>query len=225
MPVFCRMRSSISCACWAGRPRTTARRCRARSLSTLFSLEGINRSNATINFTEEDPFDPKAVWLNAEHLRTLAVDELAERLLPFAQQAGFTNATPEKLRAITPLIRERIRLLSDVVTVADFFFAEPRSYDPAELIPQKGDAAMAAQALRKLEGSPGDRARLRLTHRLEAALRAAAAELKREDGTDVPAHPRGGVRAQECAAAFRNAGSAGARHRARPVIDFALGIV
>ncbi len=150
-------------------------------LVELFTLDGINRSNATINFTEEDPFDPKAMWLNAEHLRALDVDELARLLMPYAQQAGFTNATPEKLRAITPLIHERIRLLGDVGTVADFFFTEPRSYDPAELIPQKGDAAMAAQALRKsrevLSALPAfDHATL------DAALRTAAAELKLKTG-------------------------------------------
>jgi glutamyl-tRNA synthetase len=147
----------------------------------LFALEGINRSNATINFTEEDPFDPKAVWLNAEHLRALEAGELARRLLPYAVQAGFPDATLEKLRAIAPLIRERIRLLRDVGAVADFFFTEPRSYDPAELIPQKGDATLAAQALRKaqevLATAPAfDRATL------EAALRAAAAELRLKTG-------------------------------------------
>jgi len=150
-------------------------------LVELFTLDGINRSNATINCTNEDPFDPKAVWLNAEHLRALDVDDLARRLMPYAQQAGFTNATPEKLRAITPLIHERIRLLRDVGAVADFFFTEPRSYDPAELIPQKGDAALAAQALRKskevLSTVPAfDHATL------EAALRTAAAELKLKTG-------------------------------------------
>ncbi len=31
----------------------------------LFTLEGVNRSNAVVNFTEELPFDEKAVWLNA----------------------------------------------------------------------------------------------------------------------------------------------------------------
>ncbi len=150
-------------------------------LVELFTLDGINRSNATINFTNEDPFDPKAVWLNAEHLRALDVDDLARRLMPYAQQAGFTNATPEKLRAITPLIHERIRLLRDVGAVADFFFTEPRSYDPAELIPQKGDAALAAQALRKSK-------EVLLTvpafdhTTLEAALRTAAAELKLKTG-------------------------------------------
>jgi HrpA-like RNA helicase len=50
--------------------------------------------------------------------------------------------------AITPLVRERIRLLDDVLTVADFFFVdELPPYDPAELVPQKGDAQMALQAL------------------------------------------------------------------------------
>ena len=42
-----------------------------QELIDAFSLEGINRSNAVVNFNEEDPFDPKAVWLNAEHIRTL----------------------------------------------------------------------------------------------------------------------------------------------------------
>ena len=49
----------------------------------LFTLEGINRANAVVNFTEEDPFDAKALWLNAEHIRSLPPDELARELLPF----------------------------------------------------------------------------------------------------------------------------------------------
>lgn len=150
-------------------------------LVEYFSLDGINRSNATINFTDEDPFDPKAVWLNAEHLRALDINELAHRLMPYVHHAGFTNATSEKLCAIAPLIRERIRLLGDVGAVADFFFSEPRSYDPAELIPQKGDAALAAQALRKskevLSVVPT------FDHEtVESALRIAAAELELKAG-------------------------------------------
>ena len=46
-------------------------------LTAAFTFEGVNRSNAVVNFTEEDPFDPKAVWLNAEHIRALPVDELS----------------------------------------------------------------------------------------------------------------------------------------------------
>ena len=40
---------------------------------------------------------------------------------------------------ITPLIRERIKLLRDVLTAADFFFVDQLPpYDPAELDPAKG---------------------------------------------------------------------------------------
>ena len=69
------------------------------------------------------------------------------QLLPFAAAAGFP-ADLRKMRQIAPLIQERIKLLRDVATVADFFFVEELPpYDPAELIPQKGDAAMARAAL------------------------------------------------------------------------------
>jgi glutamyl-tRNA synthetase len=113
----------------------------------LFSLDGVNRANAVINFTEEDPFDAKAVWLNAEHIRALPVEELGARLAPFFALAGF-DPKPEKILAVTPLIRERIKLLRDAVSAADFFFVDELApYDAAELIPQKGDAALARRVL------------------------------------------------------------------------------
>jgi len=117
-------------------------------LTSLFTLEGVNRSNAVVNFTEELPFDEKAVWLNAEHIRALPVDELSHEIEPFLKQAGF-DASQEKLLAVTPLIRERIKLLRDAVSAADFFFVKDLpAYDPAELIPPKGgDAAMAKRVL------------------------------------------------------------------------------
>ncbi|MCU1337654.1 MAG: glutamyl-tRNA synthetase [Bryobacterales bacterium] len=151
-----------------------------QELVDAFSLEGINQSNATVNFTEQDPFDPKAVWFNAEHIRTMPQEQLAEQLLPFAAAAGF-SPDRAKMKQVTPLIQERIRLLSDVKTTADIFFLDPLPpYDSAELIPQKGDAAMAATVL--------ERARQVLEtaefrhETLDAALRAAAAELKVKTG-------------------------------------------
>ena len=45
-----------------------------QELIDAFSLEGINRANAVMNFKEpaatpDEAFDPKALWLNAEHIR------------------------------------------------------------------------------------------------------------------------------------------------------------
>jgi glutamyl-tRNA synthetase len=154
-------------------------------LVEIFSLEGINRANAVVNFKEpaatpEETFDPKAVWLNAEHIRGLAVEDLCKRLLPIVHEQ-YPNVTPEKMLQVTPLIRERIKLLRDVLTAADFFFVDKLPpYDPAELVPQKGDAAMAKKALEK--------AREVLAHvefkhdPLDHALRTAAQELGMKAG-------------------------------------------
>jgi glutamyl-tRNA synthetase len=144
-------------------------------LRQLFTLEGVNRANAVVNFTEEDPFDAKALWLNAEHLRALPVEELAALLGPFFAEAGM-EAPAEKVREVTPLIRERIKLLKEAVGAADFFFVkELPPYDPAELVPQKGDAALARKVLEK---AAEVLAGVQFSHdALEHALRAAAAEL------------------------------------------------
>ena len=177
-----------------------------RELTDSFSLEGINRSNAVVNFKEstpsdavtsnapvppkvvipsgardlgvattEDTFDPKALWLNAEHIRALPVEDLSVRLLPIVREAGF-NVTPEKMLHITPLIRERIKLLRDVLTAADFFFVDQLPpYDPAELIPQKGDKAMALKVLKRAQEVL---ANTEFKHDpLDQTLRAAAQEL------------------------------------------------
>jgi glutamyl-tRNA synthetase len=171
-----------------------------QELTDVFSLEGINRSNAVVNFKEpavavesistpvipsaardlgvpasEDTFDPKALWLNAEHIRALPVENLSARLLPVVRAAGF-NVTEEKMLRITPLIRERIKLLRDVLTAADFFFVDQLPpYDPAELIPQKGDRAMARKVLDKAREVL---AQTEFKHDpLDQALRAAAQEL------------------------------------------------
>lgn len=151
-----------------------------RELQDAFSLEGINRSNAVVNFKEpaataEEMFDPKAVWLNAEQIRALAVEDLSARLLPIVRVAGY-DVSAEKMLQITPLIRERIKLLRDVLTAADFFFVkELPPYDPAELIPQKGDAAMTLKVLIKAREVL---ANVEFEHdALDHALRAAAQEL------------------------------------------------
>ena len=129
-------------------PKDDRERMERQELVDAFSFAGINRSNAVVNFKEDDPIDPKALWLNAEHIRALPVEELAGRLMPLVSTAGFRVDRPRMLQ-IVPLIRERIKVLSDVVTVGDFFFLEDLPpYDPAELVPQKGDTALALAVLR-----------------------------------------------------------------------------
>jgi glutamyl-tRNA synthetase len=151
-----------------------------QELVDAFSFEGINRSNTVVNFKEDDPFDPKAVWLNSQHIHTMPLEDLARQVQPFLCAAGF-QADPAKVLAVAPLIRERIKLLRDAPAVADFFFVkELPPYDAAELIPQKGDAKMARTAL---EHARELLAKTEFTHdALEASLRAEAGVLKIKAG-------------------------------------------
>src|SRR5208283_4495853 len=98
-------------------------------------------------------------------------------LLPFAP----VSVDECRMLQIAPLIQERIRLLSDVAATADFFFAdELPPYDPAELVPQKGDLAMARAVL---EEARTILAAVEWTHdALDAALRAGAAKVKVKTG-------------------------------------------
>jgi len=157
-------------------PKDNREQMTRQELVDAFSFEGINHSNAVVNFTEADPFDSKAVWLNAELIRRLPLEELAQRLMPF-----IPDADPAKMKQVAPLVRERIKLLGDVRTIADFFFVDKLApYDPAELIPQKGDRALALAVL--------ERAREILGHTefrhdaLDAALRSGAESLKIKAG-------------------------------------------
>jgi glutamyl-tRNA synthetase len=161
-------------------PKNDREKLSREELIELFSLEGINRANAVVNFKEpaavpEEAFDPKAVWLNAEYIRNLSVPELSDLLYPIAREAG-CKVDLNKMLQVTPLIRERIKLLRDVLTVADFFFLEELPpYDPAELIPQKGDMAMAKKALQKAQEILPN---IEFKHDpLDQTLRAAAQEL------------------------------------------------
>lgn len=172
-------------------PKDDRTKMSVQELVDAFSLEGVNRANAVVNFKEqalstdegvrgrslipEEIFDPKAIWLNAEHIRGLPIEELSQRLLPIVREQ-YPNVTSEKMLRITPLIRERIKFLRDVLSAADFFFADQLApYDPAELIPQKGDAAMALKVLQKARAVlPA----VEFKHdALDHALRAAAQEL------------------------------------------------
>jgi glutamyl-tRNA synthetase len=161
-------------------PKNDREQLSLKELQELFTLEGINRANAVVNFKEpattpEETFDPKAVWLNAEHIRSLSLDDLSGRLLPIVQEAGFVVDAARMLK-ITPLIRERIKFLRDVLTAADFFFVDQLPpYDPAELVPQKGDAALAKKVLEKARAALVN---TEFKHDpLDQALRAAAQEL------------------------------------------------
>jgi len=111
-----------------------------------FDLSGVNKSPAAFSYE-------KLEWMNGVYIRRLSEGDLAERLVPFlAAGLGMSEEEIRKrreTRAIVPLIRERIKKLSDAVEWVDFIFVEQISYEPSLLVGKKMTAAESLAALRK----------------------------------------------------------------------------
>ncbi len=92
----------------------------------------------------------KLKWMNGMYIRKLHEQDLAERIVPFLEKELGAPVDPELLRPVIPLIRERIKLLSDAVEMAKFFFVEGGlDYETETLLVKKlaGAPAVAAAAL------------------------------------------------------------------------------
>ena len=69
----------------------------------------------------------KCEAINADHIRMLSVDDLQQRLLPFFQDADLIAAEPSAdqlatLAVATPLVHERMNLLTEAVDMLRFLF-------------------------------------------------------------------------------------------------------
>jgi glutamyl-tRNA synthetase len=105
-----------------------------------FSLERLNPAPAAINFTKLDHF-------NGLHIRDLPIPELAARIKPYLEKAGY-SVEDEKLLAVTPLIQERIVTLEDAPIMGGIFFEDKVTPSPEDLL-RDLDPAKAAQAAQR----------------------------------------------------------------------------
>lgn len=120
-------------------------------LVSAFSLEGVNRSNAVVNFSDEDPIDPKALWLNSQHLRTIPVTELIEPVSAALQNAGISPPEDTAHFAnIIETVRKRFSTLLDFPNKGRAYFADDFTIEPASL--EKLNAPGARELLRELAG-------------------------------------------------------------------------
>src|SRR6266849_5891869 len=104
-----------------------------------FSLEGIGRANAVFNFHENDPrhwTDDKALWMNAEYIRTMPLSEL----LPMAKaelrseklwREEYDEDEREWLERAVDLIRQRFFTLKDFSSQGRAYFSEDFDFEEA----------------------------------------------------------------------------------------------
>ena len=93
-----------------------------------FTLERVGKSSAI--------FDPqKLEWMNGEYIRKMKSEELALLLTSYLKKAGLVgenidSKTREMIEKVTRLEQERIKTLSQITDLADFFFKKDFEYDP-----------------------------------------------------------------------------------------------
>ena len=114
-------------------------------LTQRFDLDAVNKSGAV--------FDRERLeWLNGQWIRRLSPDDLVERVRPFleaARAAGRIGRMPsdEELRALVPLVQERLPLLGSITELVGFLFVDEVLPEPAALVPKRWDTATAIEAL------------------------------------------------------------------------------
>ena len=82
-----------------------------------FSLSRVHHSGAR--------FDEKRLeWMNGQHIRLLSLDDLYARSTEF-WPASAKEASEDDKKQILGLVQDRLKTLSDLPTLTDYFFSEP----------------------------------------------------------------------------------------------------
>jgi glutamyl-tRNA synthetase len=116
-----------------------------QTLVDSFSLERIGKTGAIFNREKLD-------WMNGVYIRSLSPDEFFDAAQPYlmtdvaAGEALIGNE--DYVRAILPLVQERVKKLLEVVELTKFFFADGLEYDPQMLIGKKMDKDATVKALK-----------------------------------------------------------------------------
>ncbi|MBU0708259.1 glutamate--tRNA ligase [Patescibacteria group bacterium] len=107
-----------------------------------FSLETLNKSNAVFDRT-------KLEWLNGFYIRERLSDKQYNQYF-YDFMLGETQELPgaqQKVKEVALLLRDRLKIFSEVPELTDFFFAEEVSVDRDKLIEQTGDAVKTREML------------------------------------------------------------------------------
>jgi glutamyl-tRNA synthetase len=99
----------------------------------------VNKSSAIFNFNEHDPrdwTDPKALWMNAEYLRAMPIEELTPLVRKQLEKAGiwqseYAESEREWFARTVDLLRARYRTLADFGELGRPYFSEDFAFEPA----------------------------------------------------------------------------------------------
>lgn len=144
-------------------------------LERLFRIERLNKSPGAFDYK-------KLQWFNGVYIREKSDAGLRDLILPFLQEADLVSTTPTAeeqsiLDGAMPLIKERLKLLSEAPDLMRFLLKDELEYDAKEAIPKKMDAQGTLRMLREARTLLQDAAQ-RSDEENEETFRARAEELE-----------------------------------------------
>lgn len=114
-------------------------------IATRFEIRDVHKGGAV--------FDRERLeWINGQWIRRLTPDDLIDRLRPFIEAdfvAGRIQRMPadEELRALLPVIHERLPTLGAIGDLVGFLWVDAVDVDAGLLVPKRWDAATTLDGL------------------------------------------------------------------------------
>ena len=109
-----------------------------------FSIDRIVKSGAIFNLE-------KLTWMNGMYIRNLSDKDLVSRILQVLDDSLAKEVprpiSEDYVSAITPLVQERLKTMTEVPQLMDFFFLEELEYPPEDLVQKGMDRESTTRAL------------------------------------------------------------------------------
>ena len=116
-------------------------------LEKCFTMEGIHKAPAVFDYKKLD-------WFNGQYIRQADNSRLADLVAPYLQEAGYvssplTDDDRKLIDNLVPAVKERMKVLSDVVPLTAFLFEDKPVEDKSIYIAKGSDENNTAEALEK----------------------------------------------------------------------------
>lgn len=115
-------------------------------LEKCFKMENIHKSPAVFDYKKLD-------WFNGQYIRAASDEKIKDLVTPYLKDAGFVHdpLTAEEdvlITKIVPPVKERMKVLSDVVPLTAFIFRDEAVRDESVYIGKGADKEKTKEALR-----------------------------------------------------------------------------
>ncbi|MEA3272913.1 MAG: glutamate--tRNA ligase, partial [Patescibacteria group bacterium] len=116
-----------------------------KELIREFELGDVNKGGSIFNLEKLD-------WLNGYYIRQKSLDEFTELCIPYLKSAGLLKGRINKiwLKKVLSLEKNRVKILSDIPHLTEFFFKKSLRYEAKMLVWKKSNKGETKERLKKL---------------------------------------------------------------------------